>query len=609
MAMPLSILHQRLSNWILVAIALLLAALSLLWLIISTASERQDQDAAEQYRQQVDSALSYEIEVLGTHAMDAAWWDEAIRNLVLQPDPDWGQSNIGSYLDEEFGIQISMAIDQHDRLLQGFVDSAPMPHFKPFADSRSLAILIQQARASSLQDPEGFGGLIEVAGQLYVAGVAPFTTEEVDDDDVRSGELFSVLVFLKRFDADYVEGFSERFSLQLTGIRPGAGENSLPMTTVTGNNLGHLYFSPPTPGLHLIDSILQPVLLFSTVLGAMFLLNAYFSFRTAQLNQLLDRERKQLQQTRFELEINQQIIGSIKEGVVVADDQYLITYTNPAFSRITGYSDEEVIGKRALMDPKLDVSKELYQQMQQEIDEQGYWEQEINAQRKDGQHYTLSMSVSPLIDQGQRSNELVGIFTDVTERKRQEQLLEQLANQDTLTELLNRRSFKQRVEQKIERAGRHPDTRLALLFIDLDLFKEVNDSFGHEIGDQLLIEIAGRIRRCLRAYDTVGHTGFEEAADTTGALVGRVGGDEFTVAIDELTGQQDLERVVQRLLEQIEQPLVLARQQVAVTASIGVAIFPEDGRSYDDLIRHADKAMYRSKQGGRNRSCYYSDPV
>ncbi|WP_165840127.1 sensor domain-containing diguanylate cyclase [Motiliproteus coralliicola] len=607
--MPLSILHQRLSNWILVAIALLLAALSLLWLIISTASERQDQDAAEQYRQQVDSALSYEIEVLGTHAMDAAWWDEAIRNLVLQPDPDWGQSNIGSYLDEEFGIQISMAIDQHDRLLQGFVDSAPMPHFKPFADSRSLAILIQQARASSLQDPEGFGGLIEVAGQLYVAGVAPFTTEEVDDDDVRSGELFSVLVFLKRFDADYVEGFSERFSLQLTGIRPGAGENSLPMTTVTGNNLGHLYFSPPTPGLHLIDSILQPVLLFSTVLGAMFLLNAYFSFRTAQLNQLLDRERKQLQQTRFELEINQQIIGSIKEGVVVADDQYLITYTNPAFSRITGYSDEEVIGKRALMDPKLDVSKELYQQMQQEIDEQGYWEQEINAQRKDGQHYTLSMSVSPLIDQGQRSNELVGIFTDVTERKRQEQLLEQLANQDTLTELLNRRSFKQRVEQKIERAGRHPDTRLALLFIDLDLFKEVNDSFGHEIGDQLLIEIAGRIRRCLRAYDTVGHTGFEEAADTTGALVGRVGGDEFTVAIDELTGQQDLERVVQRLLEQIEQPLVLARQQVAVTASIGVAIFPEDGRSYDDLIRHADKAMYRSKQGGRNRSCYYSDPV
>ncbi|WP_421867913.1 diguanylate cyclase domain-containing protein [Motiliproteus sp.] len=608
--MPLSILHQRLSNWILVAIALLLAALSLLWLIITTASERQDQAAAEQYRQQVDSALNYEIKGLGTHAMDAAWWDEAIRNLVQQPDPDWGQSNIGAYLDEEFGIPISMAIDQHDRLLQGFVDSEPMQHFEPFADSRSLAILIQQARASSLQDPEGFGGLIEVAGQLYVAGVAPFTTEEVADDDVRSGELFSVLVFLKRFDADYVDGFSERFSLQLTGIRPYAGNNSLPMTTLTGNNLGHLHFSPPTPGLHLIDSILQPVLLFSAVLGAMFLLNAYFSFRTARLSQLLEIEHKQLRQTRFELKINQEIIGSIKEGVVVVDEQYLITYTNPAFSRITGFSDAEVIGKRALMDPRIDVSKSLYQQMQQAIDEQGNWEHEINAQRKDGTNYTLSMSVSPLIDQGQCSSELVGIFTDVTERKQQERLLEKLANQDTLTELLNRRSFKQRVEQKIERAGRHPDTRLALLFIDLDLFKEVNDSYGHEIGDQLLIEIAVRIRRCLRAYDTVGRIGLEEAtAQVSGALVGRVGGDEFTIAIDELAGQQDLERVIQRLLEQIEQPLTLAGQQVAVTASIGVAIYPEDGGSYADLIRHADKAMYRSKQGGRNRSCYYSDPV
>lgn len=612
--MPLSILHHRLSSWILVAIALLAAAVILLWVIVNTASSEQDQAAAEQYRQQVSSALNYELDDLGLHTMDTAWWDVAIQNLVLEPDLDWGQENIGSYLLEEFGIQITMALDPRDQLLLGYIDAEPMPQHEIFANSQSLAKLIDQARASSLQNPEGFGGLIEAGGQLYLAGVAPFTTEEVPEDDVRSGELFSVLVFLKRFDAGYVESFAKRFALSLNELSPYAAQNRLPLITVTGNTLGYLEYSPPTPGGHLIDSILKPLLLFSAVLSAMFLLNTYISFRATRLKQLLELEHQQLQQARFELEINQQIIGSIKEGVIVTDANYLVTYTNPAFSQITGYPAEEVLGKWPLMDYQLDVSKALYQQMQQAIDTHGYWEQEITAQRKDGERYTLSISVSPLLDQGQRSTDLVGIFTDVTERKRQEALLEQLANMDSLTELYNRRSFREQVEQKIERAERHPDTQLALLFIDLDLFKEVNDSYGHEIGDQLLIEIAGRIRHCLRGYDTIGHNSTEAIDNDANespahTLVGRVGGDEFTVAIDELSSREDLQRVIDRLLEQIEQPLTLPGKRIAVTASIGIAIYPDDGRCYTDLIRQADKAMYRSKQSGRNRFSYYSQTI
>ena len=212
-------------------------------------------------------------------------------------------------------------------------------------------------------------------------------------------------------------------------------------------------------------------------------------------------------------------------------------------------------------------------------------------QRKANGDWIWVLSVGALVEWDDHGNPLrmLGTVLDITERKKSEALIWQQANMDSLTGLPNRRSFYERVDYDIKKSKR-TGLQLGVLFIDLDFFKEVNDTLGHATGDALLIEAANRLRHCVREYDTVA----------------RLGGDEFTVSIPDQNNHLHIETIAQKIIQQLSAPFSLANEQIFLSASIGITLFPQDADNVDDLLKHADQAMYAAKGSGRNRFSYFT---
>jgi diguanylate cyclase (GGDEF)-like protein/PAS domain S-box-containing protein len=293
-------------------------------------------------------------------------------------------------------------------------------------------------------------------------------------------------------------------------------------------------------------------------------------------------ERKQAEET---LKLAALVFENSSEAMLVTDADNIILNVNAAFMRMTGYSREEVIGK----DPKIlgsgEQSPAFYQAMWQSINATGSWHGEIRNKRKSGEIYIEEIVINTIFDNFGRPQRRVALFSDITHRKQTEEQIWQQANFDPLTGLPNRSLFRERMGGEIKKAQR-TKSRFAVLFIDLDRFKEVNDTLGHEIGDELLKQAAQRLLACVRSTDTVA----------------RLGGDEFTVILEDLDSVESPERVVKQLVEQLSLPFTLQHEQVYVSASIGVTLYPDDAQTLTQLLKNADQAMYAAKNSGRN--CY-----
>ncbi|MDD2760590.1 MAG: EAL domain-containing protein, partial [Methylomonas sp.] len=262
-----------------------------------------------------------------------------------------------------------------------------------------------------------------------------------------------------------------------------------------------------------------------------------------------------------------------------------ILMVNPAFTHITGYRFEEVVGK----EPKIFYSglhdQAFYQALWDSINTTGCWRGEIRNRRKSGESYIEELVINTIHDREGRPHRRVALFSDITQRKQSEEQVWLQANFDTLTGLPNRRLMRERLAQEIKKASRMQQ-RFGLMFIDLDRFKEVNDTYGHEMGDVLLQEASKRLGACVRESDTVA----------------RLGGDEFTIILSELDNFDSPERVAVELLRRLAEPFVLNDECVYVSASIGITLYPDDSRELSQLLRNADQAMYAAKSQGRN--CY-----
>jgi diguanylate cyclase (GGDEF)-like protein/PAS domain S-box-containing protein len=273
------------------------------------------------------------------------------------------------------------------------------------------------------------------------------------------------------------------------------------------------------------------------------------------------------------------------EAVAVTDADNLIVSVNPAFTAVTGYAPEEVIGK----DPKLLASgtnpPELYRDMWTTLTTGGNWRGEIRNRTKSGKPYVEWLSVKQVRDGNGLPTHHVAVFSDITERKKLEERMHRLANYDALTGLPNRTLFSDRLQQAVAKA-RRDRTRMAVLYVDLDKFKPVNDMFGHHAGDLLLKEVAGRLKSCLR-----------RESDT----VVRMGGDEFVVILPEISARGEATMVAQKILYVLSRPFETAARRIEISSTIGVAVFPEDGADGQRLLKSADAAMYRAKEAGRNR--------
>jgi diguanylate cyclase (GGDEF)-like protein/PAS domain S-box-containing protein len=284
-----------------------------------------------------------------------------------------------------------------------------------------------------------------------------------------------------------------------------------------------------------------------------------------------------------DLRVAANALENIAEGVMITDHQRLVQSVNRAFKTITGYSEQDVIGKPFVELQSDRHPSEFYEALWASINDTAQWQGEIWSRRKNGDVYPAWISVAAVKnDRGEVTN-YVSVFNDISQYKSYERRLEHLAHHDALTQLPNRIYYEDIVRNALHRAQQR-NQWLALLFIDLDGFKGVNDRYGHAAGDELLASIAARIKACVRQND----------------IVARVGGDEFTIMLDELTNPQDAVLVAQKLLDIVSQPVVCGGHRVSVFASIGVSYYPQDGNNVQSLLNAADAAMYEAKQEGRN---------
>ncbi len=312
------------------------------------------------------------------------------------------------------------------------------------------------------------------------------------------------------------------------------------------------------------------------------LINEIETAYCCELEKVLQQRDLALQHSQRNLFLANKIIDSSLDGIMITDSNGVIMQVNPAFTHLTGYKEYEVIGKRPNMLSSGRHDKKFYTKMWNSLAKTGVWQGEIHNRKKCGDIYIEWLSIIEIKEPGNSDVIYAAIFSDITERKSAEEKVVQLAYFDELTGLPNRRLFNDRLSMAL--ASAHRDKQmLAVMFIDLDRFKEVNDSLGHNAGDMLLKLVSERIINSLNEGDTLA----------------RLGGDEFVV-LCEINNVEGAITLAESILNHLNTPFKLEGFEVGVTASIGAAVYPDDGLDSETLLKHADIAMYRSKDVGRN---------
>jgi diguanylate cyclase (GGDEF)-like protein/PAS domain S-box-containing protein len=292
-----------------------------------------------------------------------------------------------------------------------------------------------------------------------------------------------------------------------------------------------------------------------------------------------------------QLHLAAKVFSSSQEGIMITNAQQRIVDVNTAFTRITGYRREEVLGQKPSILSSDRQPPRFYRKMWRTLNDTGTWQGEVWNRRKSGEVYAEILSIDTVKDSAGVVQHYIAIFTDISHIKEHQRELDRIAHYDALTGLPNRRLFDDRLSMELERARRQKEA-VAVCFLDLDGFKAVNDTYGHEVGDRLLSVLGERLRLALRAHDSVA----------------RMGGDEFVLLLAQLPRDNPrpmASEIIDRVLRAVEQPVTLSDRPIAVSASVGVAVFPEIDLPADQLLRYADRAMYKAKQQGRNRSIFF----
>ncbi len=280
------------------------------------------------------------------------------------------------------------------------------------------------------------------------------------------------------------------------------------------------------------------------------------------------------------------------EGIAITDERAVIQEVNPGFTSITGYTADEVVGKNPRILKSAHHEPEFYQKMWQQLATKGVWSGEIWNRRKDGEAYPERLSINAIKDSQGKTTHYVSVFYDITDIKRGEDQIRYLAYHDALTDLPNKQLFNDRLETALAH-NRRIKTKAAVLFLDIDNFKNINDSLGHNIGDDFLQHAAKALGHCLREEDTIA----------------RVGGDEFLILLPEISSEGDAFEVAQRVLDTFARPFEISQNELYASISIGISLFPSDATDAQTMVKNAELAMYRAKHVGKNNYRLYFESM
>ncbi len=290
----------------------------------------------------------------------------------------------------------------------------------------------------------------------------------------------------------------------------------------------------------------------------------------------------------LEMRLASSVFEASSDAIMITDAGNRIVAVNRAFCEITGYAENEAVGRTPAILSSGKHDADFYRDLWRGLSETGKWSGEIWNRRKGGEVYAEWLTINAVKTNQGETTHYVAIFADITEHKQAEEHVRHLAHYDVLTDLPNRTLFNDRLGQALIQAQRNR-CKAAVMFLDLDRFKGVNDTLGHNIGDLLLQEVAVRLSNSVRQGDTVS----------------RLGGDEFVILLPELGAADDVHRVAQKLLKAVSQPFRLDGRELNISVSIGVSFYPDDGSDADSLVKNADVAMYRAKEIGRDNYQFY----
>jgi len=484
-------------------------------------------------------------------------------------------------------------------------DTQPSPFMKHIADRD---VMMPSGQMLTLYSPaiimrllmeaqeELFGIKARITGEQYLNPV------NAPDEWERKG-----LKIIKQTNKDYKEVTELDGKVVLRYIRPMImQENCVKCHAWTGIKVGELRGATdvaiPLAPFQALEHKTRINLIISH--GALWLLGigfiSFFSYRKKVYLEELNLQQLELKgeinkrnEAEQQLRLTSTVFEHTSEAIIITDADSLIIDCNQAFSDITGYSLNEIKGKNPSFTKSGYHDKDFFKKMWSSIHESGCWSGEIWDKRKNGDIYPKWLSINEVIDAEGNISHYIGVFNDITHIKETEQQLEELAFKDTLTNLPNRQLFYDRLEFELKRARRIDNSKLALLFIDLDQFKQVNDTLGHHVGDELLIIIAQRLLTCVREKDTIA----------------RLGGDEFTVILTDIDSSKVASDIADKIIKEVSIPVNLHDHEHFLGASIGISLYPEDSKKKEFLIRNADAAMYHAKDKGRGNYQFYSEEI